>query len=232
MKPEETEKRINNGICYRAMNLSVRKAENEGEDSYMVEGYATTFNEPYCMGEDAYIRVLEQVSDKAFANCDMSDVILQYDHCGHVYARIANNTLKLEQDEHGMKIRAYLGGTSEGKKLYEEIKGGYTTKMSFGFTITGETRSEKTAEDGKMDILYTIDSIGKLYDVSAVSLPANDGTEISARNRFNAEVEKRTAEAEEQAQKEAERKKAEEEAAKEKEEQEKRQRWLYVHSHK
>lgn len=222
----EVEKRINKGIAYRSMTLQIRKAESEKEENdYIVEGYATTFNEPYCMGENEYLRVMEQVSDKAFDNADMTDVIAQYDHQGHVYARISNNTLTLEKDEHGLKVRMYLGGTTEGKKLYEEIKGGYTTKMSFGFTITAETRSEKTTEDGKTEVLYTIDSIGKLYDVSAVSLPANDGTDISARNLFNTEVEKRN-------EAEAEKLKAEEEKKHQEEEQaekDKRARWLFVH---
>lgn len=225
----ELEKRINKGIAYRALTLEVRKAEDSEEDkSYIVEGYATTFNEPYLMGENEYIRVMEQISDKAFENCDMSDVIMQYDHQGRVFARITNKTLELIQDEHGLKIRAYLGGTELGKQLYEEIENGYTNKMSFGFTITGETRTEKIVEGGKTEILYTVDSIGKLYDVSAVSLPANDGTEISARNRFNTEVEKRSeAEAEEQ-----KRKAEEEQKQKEAEEAEKnkRARWLFAHN--
>jgi hypothetical protein len=52
--------------------------------------------------------------------------------------------------------------------------------MSFGFTVTGEKRERKN-EDGHITVLRTITKIGKLYDVSAVSLPANDATEISSR---------------------------------------------------
>lgn len=214
----ELEKRVKAGINFRSLHMEIRKAEKTEDDTYIVEGYATTFDDPYILYEwedfGEKVRILEQVDKEAFKECDLSDVIMQYDHQGRVYARTGNGTLELIQDNHGLLVRANLGGTSEGKKLYEEIKGGYTNKMSFGFTIKDEERLEKKADDGATEILYTIKSIGKLYDVSAVSLPANDGTEISARTRFDAEVEKRKAEAEKQ--KEATQKQ-DEERAKEKE---------------
>lgn len=176
---ETIQKKLNNGRQYRNMVLEVRK-DSEEDNGCVVRGYATTFNEAYKLyGNDEY-EVREMVSDKAFEECDMSDVIFQYDHEGRVYARISNNTLRLTTDEHGLLIEADLGGTEEGRKLYEEIKGGYTTKMSFGFTVDDDEVLEST-EDEKRIYLRTITRIGKLYDVSAVSLPANDMTEISAR---------------------------------------------------
>ena len=116
----------------------------------------------------------------ALDGCDMTDVIMQYDHEGRVFARISNGTLELTPDEHGLHVRANLGGTEIGRQLYEEIKGGYTSKMSFGFTVENDERLTKN-EDGVETILRTITGIRKLYDVSAVSLPANNATEISAR---------------------------------------------------
>ena len=53
--------------------------------------------------------------------------------------------------------------------------------MSFGFTVDKDTREQTEDEDGNVDILRTITGIRRLYDVSAVSLPANDTTVISAR---------------------------------------------------
>lgn len=174
------EEKIEKGRQYRSMVLEVRE-QNE-PDSYIVEGYATTYNEPYTLYADDEIEIREQVSPTAFEGCDMSDVIMQYDHQGRVFARTANNTLSLLSDEHGLLINANLGGTTEGRHLYEEIAGGYTNKMSFGFTVTGESIEDSRTEGGKRSYLRTITQIGKLYDVSAVSLPANDGTEISARS--------------------------------------------------
>lgn len=167
---------------YRKMApLEVRAEENK--DEMIVEGFATTFNEPYVLFEDSDIIFREQVAPNAFDNTDMSDVILQYDHVGRVFARISNNTLEVNPTEKGLFIRANLGGTEIGRNLYEEIAGGYTDKMSFGFTVDGDEQLRTEAEDGRIEILRTITSINKLYDVSAVSIPANDGTSIGVSTR-------------------------------------------------
>ena len=172
--------KLTEGRQYRAV-AEVRALPGEGE-ARIVEGYATTFNQPYELWRDGpdYI-FLEQVDRGAFDKTDMSDVIMQYDHEGRVFARTSNGTLELRTDDHGLHIRADLGGTEIGRQLYEEIKGGYTDKMSFGFTVDSDERLI-TEEAGVVTILRTIKSIGKLYDVSAVSLPANNATEISARS--------------------------------------------------
>ena len=158
--------------------METRKAEDGG---MIVEGYATTFNQPYKLMGDDKVTVNEQVDRDAFRETDMSDVIMQYDHEGRVFARIANGTLQLEQDDHGLKITANLGGTEIGRQLFEEIEGGYTNKMSFGFTVAEDRKERSKDAEGHVTILRTITKIGKLYDVSAVSLPANDATEISSR---------------------------------------------------
>lgn len=167
---------------YRRIDVSGLETRSE-DNSMIVEGYATTFNDPYVLFRDGDYTVKEQIDRNAFDNTDMSDVIMQYDHEGRVFARIKNGTLRVMPDEHGLKISADLGGTEIGRQLYEEIKGGYTDKMSFGFTVEKDERTEsRDAETGKTEILRTITAIRKLYDVSAVSLPANDATEICARS--------------------------------------------------
>ena len=166
---------------YRKIDAALMETRTAEDGGKVVEGYATTFNQPYELWRDADTTVNEQVDRNAFAETDMTDVIMQYDHEGRVFARISNGTLELESDEHGLKIRANLGGTEIGRQLFEEIQGGYTNKMSFGFTVTGDERKITRDADGHITVLRTITKIGKLYDVSAVSLPANDATEISAR---------------------------------------------------
>ena len=166
---------------YRKIDAGLMETRTAEDGAKVVEGYATTFNSPYELWRDKEMTVNEQVDRNAFAETDMSDVIMQYDHEGRVFARIANGTLEIEPDEHGLKIRANLGGTEIGRQLFEEIEGGYTNKMSFGFTVTGEERKTTKDADGHITVLRTITKIGKLFDVSAVSLPANDATEISAR---------------------------------------------------
>lgn len=185
---EQILKKIKSGREYRKMTLEVREVEDNKD--YVVTGYATTFDQPYLLYHyDENKIVEEQVDRNAFDNTDKSDTIMQYDHEGRVFARVSNDTLKLNVDDHGLFIEAYLGGTEIGRNLYEEIKGGYTDKMSFGFTVTDDEFTE--TEKG---YLRTIKAIGKLYDVSAVSLPANEYTEISARNQIDGEIEKIEAE--------------------------------------
>lgn len=176
------DERIRNGIQYRALRLEARAQE---DSSCIVEGYASTFNQPYVLmryGDEEY---REQIDPAAFDQCDMSDVIFQYNHEGRVFARTRNKTLTVSTDQNGLLVRADLGGTEEGRRLYEEIKGGYTDRMSFGFTVKNDTWAHfKETNDGKTVHVYlrTITAVDKLYDVSAVSLPANDYTSISARS--------------------------------------------------
>ena len=161
-----------------------RKAEvrtlEDGQE--VVEGYATTWDE-YLLWDDGEYRMYERVDQHAYDECDLSDVIFQLNHEGRVYARGSNKTLIIRPDEKGLFTRAYLGGTGAGRELREEIKGGYLTRMSQGFRVDQEKREIiENREDGRIDIHRTILRMKKLYDVSVVSLPANDATSISARS--------------------------------------------------
>lgn len=181
---------------YRNMVLEVRTAdetEPELEERKIVRGYASTFNEPYTLYQGDDWRLDEVVDSRAFDNTDMTDVIMQYDHEGRVFARMSNNTLTVIPDDKGLLIEADLGGTELGRQLYEEIRGGYTNKMSFGFTVDGEAETKEMV-DGTTVYTRTITSVRKLYDVSAVSIPANDATSISVRNLTDGVIEKIQAE--------------------------------------
>lgn len=167
---------------YRSMQLRVKRAENETEEnkSYKVSGYFTTFNDPYELYRYDNVVVYEQVAENAFDDCDMSDVIMQYDHAGRVFARQSNKTLELWKDAAGYGMDANLGGTTIGRQLHEEIEGGYTTKMSWAFSIDKKKEEYTENEDGTVTVMITLLAIRKIYDVSAVSLPANPGTSIEA----------------------------------------------------
>ena len=175
MIPKTIQNKLDEGRQYR------RVLDIEVGDEMVVEGYASTFNQPYELYRDGDYVVFEQIDARAFDDTDMSDVIMQYNHEGRVFARNSNGTLTLTPDEKGLRIRADLGGTEIGRQLYEEIKGGYTDKMSFGFRV-GEDKREITETADNITVMRTITKIEKLYDVSAVSIPANDATSISARS--------------------------------------------------
>jgi len=170
---------------YRNMTMEVVRDDQaeEQEERKIVAGYASTFNDPYVLYQNDDIIYTEQIDANAFDNTDMSDVIMQYDHEGRVFARISNETLNVTPNEQGLYIEANLGGTELGRQLYDEIAGGYTDKMSFGFTVDTDEELRREAEDGRVLIERTITGISKLYDVSAVSIPANNGTSISVSTR-------------------------------------------------
>lgn len=181
---------------YRAMMLGIEhRAEGEEvADEMVVSGYATTFNEPYLLWSDDYCEVWEQVDSRAFDNADMSDCIMQYDHHGRVFARVKNDTLIVRPDEKGLFVRADLGGTDIGRGLYQEISGGYTDQMSFGFTVEKDERVITEEEGNKTKMLRTILSVGRLYDVSAVSIPANPNTSIVSARFLDGAIEEVRAE--------------------------------------
>ena len=159
--------------AFRKMQVD-NKIEN---DEMIIEGYAANFEQEtilFKIGEDEYKEV---ISRGAFDKADMSDVVLNYNHGGKVIARTRNNTLALSVDKKGLKVTSRLQGTEEGRKLFEEIKGGYIDKMSFQFRIADESFDEESKT-------WTIKRIEKVYDVSAVDFPAYDTTEVSARSRL------------------------------------------------
>lgn len=158
------------------------RALEEGNNDLIVEGYALTFDSPTVMYELQGVQYKEVISARALDSADMTDVIFNYDHVGKVMARTRNNTLQLTVDQKGLHVKANLGGTEEGRKLYEEIRGGYVDKMSFSFIASSNEYDKSTKT-------RTITGIKRLFDVSAVSIPAYQSTSISARSFFEAEAE-------------------------------------------
>ncbi len=151
-------------------------------DKY-IEGYATTFNDPYVLFEDADgTKYFEIIDRHALDAADLSDVILQYDHQGKVMARTANHTLLLEPQNRGLFICADLSRSRAAEDMHQEIQNGLITKMSWAFRVTEDAYDRTTHT-------RTILRVDKVYDVSAVSIPANAGTEISARSWLDGVIE-------------------------------------------
>ena len=169
---------------FSSFELKELRSEN-GESQDYVHGVPVVFNTPTCLWEYEGVKFYEQIDRHAFDNCDMSDVIFNYNHGGRVAARIRNNTLKLSLNDVCMEMEAYLGGTEYGRNLLEDIRGGYIDKMSFAFVVDVDGDEYDAATHTR-----TIKRIKKLYDVSAVDIPAYDTTSISARSFFEVEYEK------------------------------------------
>ena len=181
---------------YRSMELRAAKREEGAEQSFIVEGYATTFGEEYELFRDGKYVVMEQVDKDAFKNTDMSDVVFQIDHEGRVYARTRNGSLSLEIDDHGLLTKANLGLTESSRSVYEDIDAGLYDRMSFALTVKEDEFTEEERDNGDIILHRNITQIGKLYDVSAVSFPANPNTDISARSKDSIDGEIKKFEAE------------------------------------
>lgn len=172
---------------YRNLGLFEQQAEDE---NYIVRGYASTF-EPYLMFEQDGVTFNERIAPTAFENTDMSDVVFLRDHTGRVLARTRNNAIILTTDEHGLLSVTNLGLTEASKEMYEDIKAGNYTQMSFSFVV-----GEEHFEEAGNTVTRVIDSVRKIYDISAVAFPQNPGTDIgvSYRSLFNGVIEAREAE--------------------------------------
>ncbi len=176
------------------------KENSETDEEFILEGTPCVFgSETILYSEDGY-ELREVVDSGAFDGADISDVIFNYNHCGRVYARTRNNTLKLHADETGLHIRAQLLKNDEGHRaLYRDISSGLIDKMSFAFTVAEQEFRRNKKESGAVTETRIIKKFKKIHDVSAVDIPAYNATEISARRAFEAEREQRIAESKKRA---------------------------------
>lgn len=162
-------------LIERRFDFQIRSELVDGQDPELwVEGYAARFNSPTVLFEDAGLEYREQIAADAFTDCKMDDIIFNYNHAGKVMARTRNKTLQVSVDGTGVFIRARLDGTEEGRRLYDEISKGYIDRMSFQFTVGQQAYDYENR-------MWTILRVKRLYDVSAVDIPAYDDTSIEAR---------------------------------------------------
>lgn len=164
-------------------NMDIRASNDEGKILH-IEGYAAVFDDKTLLWESPYsgIKYYEQISRNAIdGNTDMHDVILRYNHSDSalILARTSNSTLRLTTDEKGIKFDADIAPTTAGKDVYQLIKRGDISKMSFAFSVDKE---DWDTDNVAKTQTRTINHIDKVMDVSPVDFPAYDGTSVEARN--------------------------------------------------
>lgn len=186
---------------YRNLELRIAQPEEGSDESYIVEGYASTYDSYRLFTDEDGIDYFERIEPTAFNGADLSDVVFRVDHEGRVYARTSAGTLKVWMDEHGLANRTDLSKTQAARELFADIAAGNYPKMSFAFTV---------AEDHFDRATHTrvIDRIAKVFDVSPVSFPANPTTELSVATRdyFDGVIEIEKAERLERERREAQKK--------------------------
>jgi len=167
---------------YRMIQLPDMQFRAAEEENYIVEGYATTYDDPYVLYEFEGQQYRERIDRDALLEADMRDVIFLYNHEGMVFARQSNGTLQLSSNDKGLYVRADLSSTEDSRRMYESIKAGLVTQMSWAFTVAEEDYDEKKKT-------RNIRKVKKVYDVSAVAIPANPNTDISARSYWDGVIE-------------------------------------------
>lgn len=158
-------------------NKEFRTSENliaKDDEKMIVEGYALRFNtESHLLGE-----FVETISPKALENADLSDVRCLIDHnSSYVLGRTKADTLSLNVDDEGLYFRCQLPNTTYARDLYENIKLGNVNQCSFGFTVDEGGDVFEKRSDGLFK--RTVNKIKSLFDVSVVTYPAYEDTDVA-----------------------------------------------------
>jgi len=169
----------------RTFNIELRR---ENGETRKMTGHAAIFNEETRIG--SWFR--EKIAPGAFSeSVQKDDIRALFNHdANFVLGRNRAGTLRLSEDEKGLAIEIDPPDTSFARDLAISMERGDITQMSFAFQVLGDEWEE--GETDGLD-LRTITKV-KLYDVSPVTFPAYDGTDIAlhSRDAFRANLEKPT----------------------------------------
>ena len=172
---------MKNNTVTRAYNFEIRAENNEKNGDHII-GRPIVYNSTTDLG---YFN--EVIEGGALDKANLKDVrfLVNHDTSMIPLARSRNNnensTMQLEVDKDGMSIRVNLDteNNTEARNLYSAIKRGDITGMSFMFTIDDEEWEDLESDHPTRHIR----KIGTVFEVSAVTFPAYESTEISARNK-------------------------------------------------
>ena len=166
---------MNNKSFFPSTELRAYKKEDK-EDRMVVGGYAIVFNsESRDLGGFTEFVAPDALDEALERN---ADVLALYNHdYSNVLGRQSSETLKLYKDERGVRFELDLPETTLGRDVYELVKRGDLKGNSFGFTVEKDNWEKR---DG--NVIRTIEKIKDLYEISIVSLPAYEATELTKRN--------------------------------------------------
>lgn len=157
----------------REVRAGIPAEIRQDADGLKVEGYAAVFGEETNIG--GYFR--EVIQKGAFSDAiGRDDVVFLINHEGLPLARTRSGTLKLTEDDRGLKIETMLDPDDpDVKSIAGKMKRGDLDKMSFAFV------PEVQEWDESGDIPLRTIKKAALYDVSIVTTPSYAGTEIGLR---------------------------------------------------
>ncbi|MDG9745306.1 MULTISPECIES: HK97 family phage prohead protease [Leuconostoc] len=158
----------------RTFDIKGLEVRDTASDDFVgqIGGYAVVFDEP----SQNLGGFIERVDPNAFDDVDFSDVVALYDHnFANVLGRTSANTLKLDIDKKGLHFILDIPNTTLGNDVYTNIRAGNLKGMSFGFTVDSDEWGKETDDTPKR----TINSVGALYEVSVVTMPAYQETTVA-----------------------------------------------------
>lgn len=188
MKNKEKELRMGTRQV-RAKPCELRARRDDSEDAPIIEGYFAVFNSNYEIFED----MSESVAPGAFKNSlKNNDIRALVNHdTTLVLGRTKSNTLTLKEDEKGLWGRILVNPNDRAAMdLYERVQRGDVDGCSFGFDPV--TEESETREDG--GVHWTIKECN-LGEVSCCTFPAYEETNIEARSKDRADMNRREMEA-------------------------------------
>lgn len=161
----------------RTLDIQGLQTRSQGDsESNVIEGYAAVFNSP----TDIWGMFTEIIAPGAFEDAIASndDIRALFNHdWNNVLGRTKSGTLRLSEDARGLKFEVDLPNTTLARDLSESLKRGDISQCSFGFIPTSETW------DYEPEIpVRTINSV-ELHEISVVSIPAYEDTEVSLRSK-------------------------------------------------
>lgn len=180
----------------RGVALGVETRAADGKRTLI--GYAAVWNSDTTIGD----YFVERIAPGAFSKAIGGDILALYDHdMGRVLGRTKSKTLRLSEDDHGLKVEIDVPNTSDGNDLWTLVERGDVAGMSFAF------RATKQEWDDTHDIPHRTVIEAELYEVTATANPAYPDTTLAARSLEAARHEA------EQARKDSERRTADAAAA-------------------
>ena len=161
--------------------FKVEKREEDNEERMpTITGYAAVFDSETVIGGREW-GFREKIAKGAFTEAiQTSDVRALFNHDEeYVLGRVKSGTLRLMEDERGLKVEIDPPDTQDARDLIKRMQRGDIDQMSFAFTMEGGAQTWD--ETGDMP-LRTINKVGELLDVSVVTYPAYPETEAAARS--------------------------------------------------
>jgi uncharacterized protein len=170
----------------RTFDITSLQTRNGDGERNVISGYAAIFNSPTTIGD----WFTEVIAPGAFANAigSATDIRALFNHnWDNVLGRTKSGTLRLSEDERGLKFEVDMPNTTLARDIVESMQRGDINQCSFGFIPV-----EETWDYSVEPAIRTINSV-ELFEVSVVSIPAYEDTEVSVvrSKEIDASVEKR-----------------------------------------